>query len=254
MEFLSSDVLLRRNSVLAFVITVLIGYIQWLGSGIPSLISIRSLFLLSLGLIYLSLVIGIIYHQGLKTKLFMRGYFFIEIIIALIIIFLSEGTTWLFIFPLASQVVIMLPRRDGWLVNTIFFALCLLLMVFLEKRFNWSLAFGLFCSMVFVILFSQIVLSEANNRNKVESLYKELSQANHKLQGYMVQVEELATVQERNRLARDIHDGLGHYLTALTMQIKAARAVLDNDRQRALEALKKAQSLAEGALTMYAIQ
>jgi signal transduction histidine kinase len=80
-------------------------------------------------------------------------------------------------------------------------------------------------------------------------LYVELSVANRKLHEYAVKVEELATLQERNRLARDIHDGLGHYLTALNMQIKAAQAIIDQDRPRAIEALTKAQNLAEEALS-----
>jgi signal transduction histidine kinase len=36
----------------------------------------------------------------------------------------------------------------------------------------------------------------------------------------------LATAQERNRIAREIHDGLGHYLTSANMQLEAARAVI----------------------------
>jgi signal transduction histidine kinase len=63
-----------------------------------------------------------------------------------------------------------------------------------------------------------------------------------------VQIEDLATVKERNRLAREIHDGLGHYLTVVNVQIEAARAVLESDRPRALDALHKAQSLAQEGL------
>src|SRR5262249_1335404 len=61
-------------------------------------------------------------------------------------------------------------------------------------------------------------------------------------------VEELAATRERNRLARDIHDGLGHYLTVVNVQIGAARTVLDQDRQRALEHLSKAQALTQEGL------
>ena len=37
----------------------------------------------------------------------------------------------------------------------------------------------------------------------------ELARRNARLRGYAAQAEELATTQERNRVARDIHDGLG---------------------------------------------
>jgi len=61
-------------------------------------------------------------------------------------------------------------------------------------------------------------------------------------------VEELTISRERNRLAREIHDGLGHYLTSIYMQIQAARAVADSQPQRAQESLSKAQNLAQEAL------
>ena len=54
----------------------------------------------------------------------------------------------------------------------------------------------------------------------------ELVAAHEQLRDYALQAERLATAQERNRVARDIHDGLGHALTVVQMQIKAARAVL----------------------------
>jgi signal transduction histidine kinase len=76
-----------------------------------------------------------------------------------------------------------------------------------------------------------------------------LQEANRQLREYAAQAEELATVHERNRLAREIHDGLGHYLTGINMQIQAGRAVLDVDRAVALDALDQAQALAQEGLT-----
>jgi signal transduction histidine kinase len=63
-----------------------------------------------------------------------------------------------------------------------------------------------------------------------------------------VQAEQLATTQERNRLARDIHDGVGHHLTVVQMQLQAARAVLRSDAARTEALLAKAQRQAEEAL------
>jgi signal transduction histidine kinase len=54
--------------------------------------------------------------------------------------------------------------------------------------------------------------------------------------------------KERNRMAREIHDGLGHHLTALNMQIKAARAVMTSDGHKAGEFLQNAESLTQKAL------
>ena len=76
----------------------------------------------------------------------------------------------------------------------------------------------------------------------------ELAAAHERLREYAVQAEQLATTQERNRVARDIHDGLGHHLTVVQMQVQAARAVLDADPARADDVLAKAQHQAEEAL------
>jgi signal transduction histidine kinase len=246
----SSEVLMKRNGGLAFFITVLIAYAQWLSSGIHPLTSLRAITLLVLGAVYLGLGVIFINTNMPNSKIVLLGYIGVQVFLAMVIVYLGKGTTWLVIFPIVSQVIILLPRREALLINGgIYLGFLLTLSIWDNGKVNWQVALGLLCGMIFVILFSQIVLSEQNIRSEVERLNIELSAANNKLHEYAVKVEELATVQERNRLARDIHDGLGHYLTALDMQIKAAQAVLDQDRPRAMDALIKAQTLAEGALS-----
>jgi signal transduction histidine kinase len=75
-----------------------------------------------------------------------------------------------------------------------------------------------------------------------------LDQANQQLRRYAAEREELAAERERNRIAREIHDGLGHYLTTIHMQLQATRAILDRDRLRADQTLAQAQHLAHEAL------
>ncbi|GAA0248770.1 sensor histidine kinase [Cryptosporangium japonicum] len=64
----------------------------------------------------------------------------------------------------------------------------------------------------------------------------------------VTQAEELATTRERNRVARDIHDGLGHHLTVLQMQVRAGRALLPSDSARADAVLGQAEEQAREAL------
>lgn len=78
-----------------------------------------------------------------------------------------------------------------------------------------------------------------------------LAEANARLRGYTAQAEQLAAIQERNRLARDIHDGVGHHLTVVQMQLEAARAVLRTAEPERLDAMlataqeQSGQALAE---------
>jgi signal transduction histidine kinase len=101
---------------------------------------------------------------------------------------------------------------------------------------------------LFTLVFSTLAVSSEKARGKVEGLAGELSAANRKLREYAVQAEELAAARERNRLAREIHDSLGHYLTVVNMQIEAARALQNCDPARARDALDKAQALTQQGL------
>ena len=58
----------------------------------------------------------------------------------------------------------------------------------------------------------------------------------------------LATIEERNRLARDIHDTLAQGLAAITLQLEAADALAESRPQRAHEAVQRALALARANL------
>ncbi len=86
-----------------------------------------------------------------------------------------------------------------------------------------------------------MALEEEESRKKSESLNVELEEANNRLKIYADEVEKLTIIQERNRLAREIHDGLGHYLTTINMQLQAAHAILKTDPKKADDAIDKAR-------------
>ena len=100
---------------------------------------------------------------------------------------------------------------------------------------------GTLAAAVFTAVVTELLRREQRAR-------AELAEANLRLRGYAAQAEELATTQERNRLARDIHDGLGHHLTVVQMQVQAARAVLSSDPAKADAVLAKAQQQSTEAL------
>jgi signal transduction histidine kinase len=87
---------------------------------------------------------------------------------------------------------------------------------------------------VFVLLLGNVWVEEQKSRQKAERLTK--------------QVETLATDLERNRIARDIHDTLGHSLTSLDVQIELAQRVQATEPARAQEAIDIAKKLSSQAL------
>ena len=102
-----------------------------------------------------------------------------------------------------------------------------------------TLVFGL--GIFFVLQLTNKVLSERQMR-------QQLGQANQQLQEYSQKIEKLATVQERNRIARDIHDSLGHALTGLNIQMQTAVRLWDREPTQAYSFLTQAQSLSKTAM------
>ena len=62
------------------------------------------------------------------------------------------------------------------------------------------------------------------------------------------QLAELAVINERNRLARDIHDGLGHHLTAATIQLEMGIRLHDQNPDATLQAMEAAKVATKEAL------
>ena len=87
----------------------------------------------------------------------------------------------------------------------------------------------------FLTLFMFLLVEESKSRKKAERLAKE--------------VEILATTLERNRIARDIHDSLGHTLTTLGVQLELAQKLHGINSEIATQALNNAQQLASQSLT-----
>ncbi len=78
--------------------------------------------------------------------------------------------------------------------------------------------------MIFVCTCARVIREERLSRQHGEQLLGELERSHKQLQAHAEMVAELATTDERNRLARDIHDSLGHYLTVTNVQIAKALA------------------------------
>jgi len=69
-----------------------------------------------------------------------------------------------------------------------------------------------------------------------------LARANARMAHYATTLEQLTLSRERNRLARDLHDTLAHTLSAVAVQLEAARSLWESDATAAREMVE--QSLA----------
>jgi signal transduction histidine kinase len=104
---------------------------------------------------------------------------------------------------------------------------------------NSTLLFGLV--LVFVLLMVGAILTERESRDR-------LAEANDRLRRYALLVENQATLQERNRIAREIHDSVGHALTAQSIQLENVAMWLEENQPRVSDHLQKARVLGKEAL------
>ena len=95
--------------------------------------------------------------------------------------------------------------------------------------------------MVSLVLLVNSLLRERTGRRK-------LAQAHEQLYQYSLQIEDKAILEERNRIAREIHDSLGHLLTAQTIQLENALLSLPNNLQELETFLTDAKRLGTNAL------
>lgn len=193
--------------------------------------------LVSLGALYLALGIwGFEYAQRIRRVPVSFGYLLLEFAIGMKINGLAPGGLLpLILLPIAAQAVALLPRVWAALV-------CILVIAGVSGNLTWvpdwpawfrNIASAT-AAVVFVVVYVGVAAREREARLRVEKLSAEVAQ--------------LAAANERNRLAREIHDTLGHYLTVIHVQLEAARAVIGAEPERGLLAINRAQALAKDGL------
>ena len=96
---------------------------------------------------------------------------------------------------------------------------------------------------------SAAIFEVARRRGESEALLSELEEAHHELREYARRVRELSISGERTRMAREIHDSVGHYLAVVNVQLEAAGKLLDRDPGAAREQIERAKTSASGALS-----
>jgi signal transduction histidine kinase len=85
-------------------------------------------------------------------------------------------------------------------------------------------------------------------REQNQLILVELRLTHQQLQAYAGQVEELATLEERSRLAREIHDSVSQTLFSLQLHARAARLISQTDSDRLGAQLQVLLTLSQSAL------
>jgi two-component system, NarL family, sensor histidine kinase DesK len=81
------------------------------------------------------------------------------------------------------------------------------------------------------------------------TFFAERNRMNRKLRKANDEIEHLAKVAERERIARDLHDVLGHTLSVITLKSELAGKLIDRDPQRAGKEIREVEEISRQALS-----
>ena len=150
-----------------------------------------------------------------------KKYWFSFIILSFSMLLLSN-------YDLMS-LFIKLPSLDTYIR---FYPESVRLLLLFGKNFLYSLNI-----VVFMISLLFYILSAITERHRIEEELRMAFQANRELNSYLALSEKIAEDRERKRIAREIHDTLGHALTGISAGIDAVKVLVDIDTNRAKEQL-----------------
>ncbi len=151
-----------------------------------------------------------------------RGYFLHQFLALTVMLYGAQTAAnfvWTLFLPVLSQVIMYLPpkRMPAILLANLFLAAFPALLIPPRYAQNYLISFG--SSFLFTAGCSYAIRREFTAR-------RQLHHAHEQLRAQAAQAEALATAEERNRLAREIHDGVAHHLTSANVLLEAGLALL----------------------------
>lgn len=183
---------------------------------------------------------------------------------------IAVGFSFGFIFPGTGLFIIMLcpvavafflrgfPKRTAWSVLCLCSILFLIVLIRTYAMFGNEFVIDHLTSMTFVVfcgvvgkLIRKLLDAQETAKQQYRGLTEShlaLSAAHEELHLYAKQIEELTAIHERNRMAREIHDTVGHKMTALLVQLQLLREWQKRDSQKADETVGVCDTLAREAL------
>lgn len=171
-------------------------------------------------------------------------YMAIQTVIASLSVFLEVDLSCLFLV-LVGQSMVIFRIRTGLIWAA---ALQLIFLVI-----NWrhpgdalftveSRAIVVTTLMIISCLVSRYIFQTSRDRDRIQDLLTDLSGAHARLQRYAGQAEFLAAAAERERIAGDLHDALGHRLTVSVVSLEGAHRLMEADPRKAAGMIETVRS------------
>jgi signal transduction histidine kinase len=205
---------------------------------------------LVLEFLYLVLFTLALYRPFRKS--FWKHFYFIgQSLIVLTLVGLRPKFDFIVVLfiPLSFQAVLLLPGQARWIwvaLLTLLTGLPLILALGPLQGLSLALMPMTIC-IVFPAYVSVMQEIEAGvQRNEI--LLNDLREANRQLTESAGRVEELSAIQERNRLARELHDSVSQTMFSISLHTRAAQILLDRAPEHVQPQLEHLKELTHNAL------
>ena len=174
----------------------------------------------------------LLFHHNIRVHF----YFALQTALAVSLILFQPNTfaAGILFFVLSAEAMTILPLRQATLWISIFTV---------ATYFNFAFVVGWLSALLYVLpyaggfvffgTFGKAMRDAEAARQESQRLLEELQTAHRQLQEYASQVEQLTIAEERNRLAREMHDAVGHRLTVTAVQLEGAQRLIPTEPDRA---------------------
>lgn len=215
-------------------------------------INIPAMFLHYLGaaLVFLLLFVLVLWRPTLPNGL-LHIYFLFQSILVTYLLFLPPHLDFinvLFIL-LSYQVALVIIGRGLWMWCGIFIALTVGILIYFRGVLP-GIAFST-TPIAGIIIFPVYVIAQREQelaRIQSQKILDELQIKHDQLELHAGQAKQIAAIEERNRLARELHDSVSQTMFSIILNTRATQILQERDPTRIRSQLVQLQSLTQDAL------
>jgi signal transduction histidine kinase len=175
-------------------------------------------------------------------------YFAVNLALWLIQYWLVPDVYWI-VFAYIGQMFGLLPARYA-IVATLFVSAILFARSAARgsAESNTALLLGTLAVWAMLVVFMLFISHLTQTSQERGRLIAELQAAKHELELAQQREAELAVLRERERLARDLHDSLGHALVTLSVQLEAIQRLYRVDSEAASDQVDEMKAMTRASM------
>ncbi|MBS4179177.1 sensor histidine kinase [Lederbergia citrea] len=243
-------------SSIRLIMFVLLSYIYYISVETHTTQQIVFVIVAALGFCINHLILA----SPLVNRYFLLALTLDSVFILGFVFFFPGPTLYLILFGVNAVTLFLIAenKRVIWGFSLAFFFIWTICMIYTYQVTGIIDVAGNIINFTFIVfeaivgrLIHKLMHAQEKNENQYDELQEThlaLKNAHQQLHHYSKQVEELTLIRERNRISGDIHDTVGHKMTALLVQLQVAKELQDIQPERSKKTILLCEELARNAL------